>query len=77
MLKIRLRRGGAAHAPFYRIVVSDSQRTPRASNVEQIGSYDPKGEPAKLTIDRERVNYWVSQGAQISDTVRTLLKRNQ
>ena len=43
----------------------------------RIGSYDPKGEPAKLTIDRERVNYWVSQGAQISDTVRTLLKRNQ
>ncbi|HEV8435859.1 MAG TPA: 30S ribosomal protein S16, partial [Thermoanaerobaculia bacterium] len=41
MLKIRLRRGGATHAPFYRIVVSDSQKTPSASTVEQIGHYDP------------------------------------
>ena len=46
MLKIRLRRGGASHAPFYRVVVSDSQRTPRASVVQQIGHYDPKKKPA-------------------------------
>ena len=77
MLKIRLRRGGASHAPFYRIVVSDSQRTPRASTVEQIGHYDPKKKPADVKIDRERVDYWVSKGAQLSPTVKSLLKKNK
>ncbi|PYQ62017.1 MAG: 30S ribosomal protein S16 [Acidobacteria bacterium] len=77
MLKIRLRRGGASHAPFYRIVVSDSQRTPRASTVEQIGHYDPKKNPADVKIDRERVDYWVSKGAQLSPTVKSLLKKTK
>lgn len=75
MLKIRLRRGGAAHAPFYRIVVSDSQRTPRAATVEQIGHYDPKKTPADLKIDHARVDYWLSKGAQLSPTVKSLLKK--
>lgn len=75
MLKIRLRRQGSKHAPFYRIVVSDSQRTPSAATVEQIGFYNPTKEPTELKIDRERVDYWVSKGAQLSDTVRSLLKR--
>jgi small subunit ribosomal protein S16 len=77
MLKIRLRRGGASHAPFYRIVVSDSLRTPRASTVEQIGHYDPKKNPADVKIDRERVDYWVSKGAQLSPTVKSILKKNK
>ncbi len=75
MLKIRLRRQGAKHAPIYRIVVSDSQRTPSAATVEQIGSYNPTKKPTQLTIDRERVTYWVGQGAQLSSTVKSLLKR--
>ena len=75
MLKIRLRRQGSKHAPFYRIVVSDSLRTPSAATVEQIGSYNPTKKPSQLTIDKERVNYWVSQGAQLSDTVKSLMKR--
>lgn len=75
MLKIRLRRQGATHTPFYRVVVSDSRRTPRASTVEQIGTYDPAANPAKIEIDRERVDYWVGQGAQLSDTVRTILRK--
>ncbi|HLJ75544.1 MAG TPA: 30S ribosomal protein S16 [Thermoanaerobaculia bacterium] len=77
MLKIRLRRGGATHAPYYRVVVSDSQKTPRAATVEQIGHYDPKKNPPDVKIDRARVDYWVSKGAQLSPTVKSLLKKNK
>lgn len=76
MLKIRLRRGGATHSPHYRIVVSDSRNTPRASNVEVLGTYDPTVSPEHFEIDRERVDHWVSNGAQVSGTIRTLLKRH-
>ncbi|MGH9459485.1 MAG: 30S ribosomal protein S16 [Thermoanaerobaculia bacterium] len=75
MLKIRLRRQGSKHAPFYRIVVSDSQRTPSAATVEQIGFYNPTKKPTELKVDRERVEYWVGKGAQLSATVKSLLKR--
>ena len=75
MLKIRLRRQGSKHAPFYRIVVSDSQRTPSAATLEQIGHYNPTRKPIDLKLDRERVDFWVSQGAQLSDTVKSLLKK--
>lgn len=77
MLKIRLRRQGATHAPFYRIVVSDSQNTPGASTVEQIGHYDPKKNPPAVKIDRARVDFWVGKGAQLSPTVKNLLKKAQ
>ncbi|MFN2443839.1 MAG: 30S ribosomal protein S16 [Thermoanaerobaculia bacterium] len=75
MLKIRLRRQGSKHAPFYRIVVSDSQRTPSAATLEQIGFYNPTKKPIELKLDRERVDFWVSKGAQLSDTVKSLLKK--
>lgn len=75
MLKIRLRRQGSAHAPFYRVVVSDSERTPRASTLEQIGTYDPTREPNLIKLDKARVDYWVSKGAQLSPTVKSLLKK--
>jgi small subunit ribosomal protein S16 len=77
MLKIRLRRGGAKHSPFYRIVVSDSLRTPAAATVEQIGTYDPTRKPSHLSIDKERVDFWLSRGAQMSQTVSSLVKRHQ
>jgi len=77
MLKIRLRRGGATHTPFYRIVVSDSRKTPRASTLEQIGFYDPTKEPVQFQVDGERVDYWVSKGALLSDTVRSLIKKRK
>lgn len=75
MLKIRLRRQGSKHAPFYRIVVSDSLKTPAAATVEQIGIYNPTKKPSQLTIDKERVTYWVGRGAQLSETVKNLLKK--
>lgn len=75
MLKIRLRRQGSKHAPFYRIVVSDSLRTPSAATVEQIGVYNPTKKPTQIVVDKERVAYWVGKGAQLSPTVKSLLKR--
>lgn len=75
MLKIRLRRMGARNRAFFRVVVSDSRNTPKASPVEEIGHYDPIQEPPVLQIDRSRVDYWVGQGAKLSNTVKTLLRR--
>lgn len=75
MLKIRLRRMGTRHRPFYRIVVSDSRKVPTASAIDEVGHYDPRTEPEHIQIDRERVDHWVQQGAQLTPTVRKLLKR--
>ena len=77
MLKIRLRRGGATHSPYYRIVVSDSLKTPSASMVEQVGVYNPGKNPADVKIDKERVTYWLSKGAQLSPTVKSIMKKAQ
>ena len=73
MLKIRLRRMGARNSPFYRVVVSDSRQVPTGSAVEEVGHYDPTKNPAKVTIDAARVQYWVGKGAQLSPTVKKLL----
>ncbi|NLC73249.1 MAG: 30S ribosomal protein S16 [Ruminococcaceae bacterium] len=75
MVKIRLRRMGAKKAPFYRIVVADS-RAPRDGRfIEELGTYDPTAESNKLKVNLERAKYWVSQGAQPTETVRVLLKK--
>lgn len=74
MLKIRLRRMGTRHAPFYRLVVSDSRLTPRGKAVDEVGYYDPRSNPPRVEINTERVDYWVGQGAQVSSTVRRLMK---
>ena len=75
MVKIRLRRMGAKKAPYYRIVVADS-RSPRDGRfIEEIGMYDPMAEGEKIKVDMERAKYWISNGAQPTDTVRGLLKK--
>ncbi|MBE6948303.1 MAG: 30S ribosomal protein S16 [Ruminococcaceae bacterium] len=75
MVKIRLRRMGAKKAPYYRIVVSDS-RSPRDGRfIEEIGSYNPLTNPAEIKVDAERAQYWVKNGAQPTDTVKSLLKK--
>ena len=75
MVKIRLRRMGAKKAPYYRIVVADS-RFPRDGRcIEEIGTYDPSADGAKLKVDAERVKYWMANGAQPTDTGRGLLKK--
>ena len=74
MVKIRLRRMGAKKAPFYRIVVADS-RSPRDGRcIEEIGTYNPLTNPVTLTVDAEKVQTWIKNGAQPTDTVRGLLK---
>ena len=74
MVKIRLRRMGAKKAPFYRIVVADS-RSPRDGRcIEEIGTCNPLTEPATVTVDVEKAQTWIKNGAQPTDTVRGLLK---
>lgn len=73
MLTIRLRRMGATNSPFYRVVVSDSRNTPTAAAVEEIGHYNPTKNPAQVSIDGERAQYWISKGATVSPTVKKLL----
>ena len=76
MVKIRLRRMGAKKAPYYRIVVADS-RSPRDGRfIEELGIYDPMADGEKIKVDLERAKYWISNGAQPTDTVRALLKKS-
>ena len=73
--KIRLKRMGAKKAPFYRIVVADS-RAPRDGRfIDEIGTYDPNRKPAAIDINAEKAQKWVGNGAQPSDTVKSLLKQ--
>ena len=75
-VKIRLRRMGAKKAPFYRVVVADS-RSPRDGRfIEEIGYYDPTKEPADVKIDADKAKTWIKNGAQPTDTVKALLKKN-
>lgn len=76
MVKIRLKRIGAHKKPFYRVVVADS-RTPRDGRfIEEIGTYDPLKDPAEIKIDAERAQSWLDNGAQPTETVRSLLKKS-
>ncbi len=75
MVKIRLRRMGAKKAPFYRIVVADA-RAPRDGRcIEEIGTYNPLTNPATINVDAEKVQTWIKNGAQPTDTVHGLLKK--
>ena len=75
-VKIRLRRGGAKKAPFYRIVVADS-RFPRGGRfIEEIGYYNPLTDPSVVKVDADKAKAWIANGAQPTDTVKTLFKKN-
>ena len=76
MVKIRLRRMGAKKAPFYRVVVADSRYARDGRFIEEIGYYDPMTEPATIKIDVESAKTWIKNGAQPTDTARTLLKKS-
>ena len=75
MVKIRLRRMGAKKAPFYRVVVAASRYPRDGRFIEELGTYDPRQNPAAVNIDVERAQAWIKTGAQPTDTVRDLLKR--
>ena len=76
MVKIRLKRMGMKKKPFYRVVVAD-ERSPRDGRfIEEIGYYNPMTEPATIKIDAEKAQQWIKDGAQPTDTARTLLKKS-
>ena len=74
-VKIRLRRMGAKKAPFYRIVVAESRYPRDGRFIEEVGTYDPTKEPSAISLDTEKVKKWLSTGAQPTDTVKTILKK--
>jgi small subunit ribosomal protein S16 len=76
MVAIRMRRAGSKKRPFFRIVVTDSRAARDSSFVEILGYYNPRTRPAVVKVDRDRVSYWISKGAQPSDSVRTLIARH-
>ena len=75
-VKIRLRRMGAKKAPFYRVVVADSRFPRNGRFIEEIGTYNPLTEPAQVSIDAEKAKKWIANGAQPTETVKSLLKKN-
>jgi len=76
-VSIRLRREGSLNRPYYKVVVADS-RSPRDGKfIEIIGTYDPKKPGHNSTLKLDRAEYWISKGAQPSDTVRSLIKKNK
>ena len=76
MVKIRLKRMGAKKRPFYRIVVADARTARDGKTIEDIGIYDPTKQPTEFRVDAEAAKKWLNQGAQPTDTVRSLFKKN-
>ena len=74
-VRIRLARHGAKKKPFYRIVVADSECPRDGRFLENVGTYDPLYDPAKIFLKTDRIRYWMDQGALPTDTVRSLLKK--
>ena len=75
MVRIRLTRRGAKKRPFYRVVAADQQAPRDGRFIEQLGHYNPMVEPSEVKLDLERIDYWVGQGAQPTDTVKRLIER--
>ena len=75
-VKIRLRRMGAKKTPFYRVVVADSRYPRDGRFIEEIGTYNPLTDPSEFKVDVEKTKKWIANGAQPTDTVKTLLKKN-
>ena len=74
-VKIRLRRMGAKKAPFYRVVVADSRYPRDGRLIEEIGTYNTMVDPAEIKIDTEKAKKWIANGAQPTDTVKSILKK--
>ena len=76
MVSIRLSRGGSKKRPFYHLTVTDSRSSRNGRYIERVGFFNPvaRGQEIKLRVDQERIDYWLSQGAQCSERVTQLLK---
>ena len=79
MVTIRLARGGSKKRPFYHLTVTDSRNARNGRFIERVGFFNPiaRGQEERLRVDNERVDYWVSQGAQLSDRVASLVKQSR
>lgn len=75
-LTLRLQRHGNTHKPFYHIVATDSRRPRDGRFIEKLGYYDPNHEPSVMEVKAERVQYWYSHGAIVSNTVKNILKQS-
>ena len=75
MLMIRLSRRGVRKQPYYRIVVIENDRARDGRSVEVVGTYNPRTNPATVNLKRERITYWTSKGAQLSDRVKKLVEK--
>ena len=76
MLSIRLRRAGSTKKPYFRVVVIEARSGRDGSFVENVGTYNPRSKPARVELDKTRVEHWLKKGARPSDTVRTLLGKH-
>ena len=76
MVKIRLQRGGRTHRPVYTIVAANSRAARNGKFLEKLGQYNPNEEVALSGVKVEEIKVWIGRGAQITDTVRSLFKRN-
>ena len=76
MLSIRMTRVGSKKKPYFRLVVSEGRSAVQSDIVENVGTYNPRSKPAKVEINKARIQHWLSKGAKPSDSVRTLLKRH-
>ena len=76
MLVIRLRRMGSKKKPYFRVVVTEARSARDSSFVENVGTYHPRSKPAKVEINKERLKHWLDQGAQPSDSIRTLIAKH-
>ena len=74
-VKIRLKRMGAKKAPFYRVVVADSRYPRDGRFIEELGHYNPTTNPVEIKIDEEKAQTWIKNGAQPTETVKSLLKK--
>ena len=74
-VRIRLARHGAKKKPFYRIVVADGESPRDGKFLEKLGTYDPLKDPAEVTLNQDRIKFWIDKGAIPSDTVRSLFKK--
>lgn len=75
--KLRLTRAGSKKVPYYKIIVADSRRSRDGKYIEQIGTYDPKQDPAAVKFEEERLVHWLNQGAQATLTVKQLIDRRK
>jgi len=76
MLSIRMTRVGSKKKPFFRVVVNEGRSALQSRFVENLGTYNPRVKPAKVELNRERLQYWLTKGAKASDSVRTLLAKH-